>query len=259
VTRGTHRFRAHGVLFYPRYILPGYVALFLHYDGSVDLGCYVIPGGAAQPSDLKDLYETEIARDPFLRAALGPGVEYDEPVRIAPLRMGGVPRSWGHRFLAVGDAAGHTDPLTGEGIHTAMIAGRIAARTIAEGLVRGEDGEAIGHRYHERWMEAFGRDFAASAAAARLIHRAPFLLDAANVVAQRKGDGFMADFGAAMTGVAPKTVFLRPAMAGPLAAESVRQGVGQLVRALPRGPGGYARGVDLDPGRPTSFRAACLR
>ena len=44
---GTHNFKSGGVLFYPQYILPGYVALFRHYNDDIDVGCYVIPGGAA--------------------------------------------------------------------------------------------------------------------------------------------------------------------------------------------------------------------
>lgn len=66
---------------------------------------------------------------------------------MAPIRMGGIPRSYDKQLLVVGDAAGHVDPLTGiaihscalvsnpvtgEGIHTAMIAGKIAATVAIE-------------------------------------------------------------------------------------------------------------------------------
>lgn len=34
----------------------------------------------------------------------------------------GVPRTYDDHLLIIGDAAGHIDPLTGEGIHTAMMA-----------------------------------------------------------------------------------------------------------------------------------------
>ena len=36
--------------------------------------------------------------------------------------MQGVPRTYDDHLLIIGDAAGHIDPLTGEGIHTAMMA-----------------------------------------------------------------------------------------------------------------------------------------
>ncbi len=251
VEGGSHNFRADGVLFYPRYILPGYVALFRHYDDVIDLGAYVIPGGAASGKDLPRLYEEAMASDPFLRAVLGQGAAFLEPLRIAPLRLGGVPTSYGEQILLVGDAAGQTDPLTGEGIHTAMIAGRIAAETILDMLARGDLSKTACARYQKLWMAAFGREFPASAMAARLTYRMPAMLDAANVVAQRKGDAFMDVFGAAMTGIAPKTSFLKPSLAGPLSMEIVRQ----LVSG---GRSDYADGVTADAGRSTSFRNVCL-
>ncbi len=260
VAGGTHAFRADGVLFYPTYMLPGYVAFFRHANDDVDLGCYAIPGGAADPAALKTLHRECITQDVFVRAALGPHAEFLEPLRLAPLRLGGVPTSHGERFLAVGDAAGQTDPLTGEGIHTAMVAARLAATTLHEAFGRGDLSAGSLAVYHRRWMDAFGRDFAISRRAAALVHRVPLLLDAANVVAQRKGDAFMAEFGAAMTGVRSKAVFLRPAMAAPLALESVRQLVRQ--RLLGKGVAGsaaYARGVTGAPERATSFVRAGLR
>jgi 2-polyprenyl-6-methoxyphenol hydroxylase-like FAD-dependent oxidoreductase len=67
---------------------------------------------------------------------------------VAPIRLGGVPRSYDRQVLLVGDAAGHVDPLTGEGIHTAMIAGKIAAQAVAEMFATGnfslESGRAYG-------------------------------------------------------------------------------------------------------------------
>lgn len=256
VKGGTHNFRSGGVLFYPRWILPGYVALFRHYDDDLDVGCYVIPGGAMTGDRLATLYDAEIARDPFLQRALGARAEFREKVRIAPLRTGGVPRSTARQFMAVGDAAGQTDPLTGEGIHTGMIGGRLAAQTIHELFAAGDLSAAACARYHARWMAAFGRDFAISAAGARLISRVPLLLDAANVVAQRRGDDFMAEFGAAMTGVKPKTVFLHPSMAIPMGLEVVRQLAVQAARRVNDGAYG-ARAAEPTP-RPTAFRNACL-
>jgi len=253
VKGGTHNFRADGVLFYPTYVLPGYVALFRHYDDVIDLGAYVIPGGAASGKDLPRMYAEQILRDPLVSAVLGPKAEFLEPMRMAPLRLGGVEKSHGRQLLVVGDAAGQTDPLTGEGIHTAMIAGRIAAQTLRELLSKGDLSERACASYHERWQRAFGREFPASAMAARLTYRMPAMLDAACVVAQRKGDAFMNEFGAAMTGVAPKTTFLKPGVALPLTAEIVRQ---LLISGSPEER--YPLCLDADADRPTAFRNACL-
>jgi hypothetical protein len=71
-------------------------------------------------------------------------------------------------------------------------------------------------------MKAFGRDFPISAAAGRAISRYPTLLDTAALAAQKHGAGFMDNFGAAMTGVKPKSLFLSPKMALPLGAALLR-------------------------------------
>jgi len=260
VRGGTHNFKSGGVLFYPRYILPGYVAIFRHYNDDIDLGSYVIPGGAVTKDRLADVYEHDIKNDPFIQRALGPRAEVLEPVRIAPIRLGGEARSTARQFMAVGDAAGQTDPLTGEGIHTGMIGGKLAAQTIHELFARGDFSERACQAYHTRWMAAFGRDFQASAAGARMIYRLPLLLDAANLVAQRKGDAFMAEFGAAMTGVKPKTTFLKPGVALPMAIEVVRQIFKQKIwHSSPNADDSYKARAREDTPRITAFQRGGLR
>ncbi|MBI4514863.1 MAG: NAD(P)/FAD-dependent oxidoreductase [Deltaproteobacteria bacterium] len=256
---GTHNFKSGGVLFYPKYILPGYVALFRHYNDDLDVGAYVIPGGAVTNDRLAEVYENEIKHDPFVQRALGPRAEPLERVRIAPIRLGGEARSSALQFMAVGDAAGQTDPLTGEGIHTGMIGGKLAAQTIHELFTRGDFSEAACAVYHQRWMAAFGRDFRASATGARMVYRVPLFLDAANVVAQRKGDAFMAEFGAAMTGVKPKTTFLKPSVALAMGAEVLRQFVRQkLLRPFASQEQAYAAHAAEASGRATAFPNGCL-
>jgi geranylgeranyl reductase family protein len=219
---GTHRFTSDGVLLYPRYVLPGYVAFFRHSNGDIDVGCYVLPGGATPPSQLKSLLQREVSVDPFVREVLGDRAEAVEPPGIAPLRLGGERRTYGNALLVVGDAAGQTDPLTGEGIHTAMVAAKLAAQTLVEALDAGDLSEGRLADYQRKWMAAFGREFAVSAAAGRIIRRYPSLLDTAAIAAQRHGAGFMDQFGAAMTGVKSKALFLAPSMAAPLGAALLR-------------------------------------
>ena len=258
VRGGTHNFKSGGVLFYPPYILPGYVALFRHYNDDIDVGSYVIPGGAVRNSELLDVYERQIRRDPFVQRALGPRAELMERVRVAPLRMGGVPRSTARQFMAVGDAAGQTDPLTGEGIHTGMIGGKLAAQAIHEMFVTGDCSERACAVYHDRWMAAFGRDFRFSALGARLVCRFPLLLDAANVVAQHRGDAFMVEFGAAMTGVKPKTVFLKPNVAIPVTIQIFWQILRQKILRSRSAWEAYRTRAEERDTRPTAFANACL-
>ena len=259
VKGGTHNFKAGGVLLFPEYILPGYVALFRHYNDDIDLGAYIIPGGAARVEDAARIYDDRIYNDPFIQRVLGPRVEFLEPVRTASLRMGGVARSTGRRFMAVGDAAGQTDPLTGEGIHTAMIGGRIAARRVLEMFAACQFDEAASALYHQRWMEAFGKDFNASALSARMSFRFPFFLDAAAKLAERSGDRFMNEFGAIMTGVKPKSTYARPDIAFPLGWEVSKQFFKQKILRQAAGEAAYRKRAEENPARSSAFSTVCLR
>lgn len=115
---GTHNFKAEGVLLYPTYTVPGYIAIFKHFDDSIDLGAYILPGGPCKNDEIQKLYEKHVYKDPFIARALGDKWEPLERVKVASLRLGGVDKSFSDHILVVGDAAGQTDPLTGEGIHT---------------------------------------------------------------------------------------------------------------------------------------------
>ena len=248
---GTHRFASDGVLLYPPYALPGYVALFRHSNGDIDLGCYLLPGGRVPTTQLKQLLQTEVDRDPYVREVLGDRAEPLERAGISPLRLGGEPRTYGERFLVVGDAAGQTDPLTGEGIHTAMVAAKIAARVLHDAFDDGDLSEERLGEYHEAWMKEFGRDFPISAAAGRAINRFPALLDTAALAAQRHGAEFMDGFGAAMTGVKPKSLFLTPRMALPL-------GTALFGLALKRNTTSYRDGPYAEPPHEFSFARNAL-
>ncbi|HQW20398.1 MAG TPA: geranylgeranyl reductase family protein [Rhodocyclaceae bacterium] len=259
VKGGTHNFKAGGVLLFPEYILPGYVALFRHYNDDIDLGAYIIPGGAAKVEEAARIYEDKILNDPFIQRVLGPRVEYLEPVRTASLRMGGVECSTMQQFMVVGDAAGQTDPLTGEGIHTAMIGGRLAARRVLEMFAEKNFSDDACAIYHQRWMAAFGKDFKSSAMSARMSYRFPYFLDGAATLAQRAGDAFMNEFGAIMTGVKPKSTYARPDIALPLAWEVSKQFFKQKVLRQPAGYAAYRMRAAENSSRKSAFNSVCLR
>ena len=81
----------------------------------------MLPGGKATSRSIAPFESEAIIDHPYIREALGDRFEYVEKRIVAPIRMGGVARSFTNQCLLVGDAAGHVDPLTGEGIHTAMV------------------------------------------------------------------------------------------------------------------------------------------
>ncbi len=259
VKGGTHNFKAGGVLLFPEYVLPGYVALFRHYNDDIDLGAYIIPGGAARVEDAARIYEDKILNDPFIQRVLGPRAEFLEPVRTASLRMGGEARSTMQQFMAVGDAAGQTDPLTGEGIHTAMLGGRLAARRVLEMFGANTFNDSASAVYHQRWMDTFGKEFKSSAFSAKMSYRYPYFLDAAAKLAERAGDSFMNEFGAIMTGVKPKSTYARPDIALPLGWEVSKQFFKQKIMRQAAGDAAYRSRAEENPARKSSFSAVCLR
>jgi len=238
---GTDRCAADGLVFYPRWLLPGYCGVVREADGDLNFCCYVIPGGETALSDLRAAHERLVTADPHVSAALGPDVKIDR-MRAAPLRLGGVPRSYGEHCLVVGDAAGQIDPLTGEGIQYGMDAAEIAASTLDEAFRASDWSERRLSQYQERWMRAFGRDFRWSRIMALCCARYPGLLDASAAVVRRRGAEFLTVWAEIMTGVRPKRSLLTPRLVVPLAASVVRQwwtrGRPSPPGALPVGPGG---------------------
>ncbi len=222
VRASTTNFDADGVLFYPPELLPGYFAVFREADDELNLCCYIIPGGSCSPKQLRQMYDKVIRGDPHVSRALGPAAQLGN-MQGAALRLGGVPRSFADHLLLLGDAAGHIDPLTGEGIQYAMDAAEIAADTLGEAFSAGDWSAAVLKRYQERWQKSFGRDFYWSAKIARWSTRYPILLDAGAALTRRRGTRFLAEWGAVMTGVKPKSHFLRPQITLPLVRELILQ------------------------------------
>ena len=64
-------------------------------------------------------------------------------------------RCGGERFLLVGDAAGVTEPVTGEGIYFALRSGQLAASTLAGVLRQGRWNDAVLRQYERACRNAF--------------------------------------------------------------------------------------------------------
>jgi geranylgeranyl reductase family protein len=67
-------------------------------------------------------------------------------------------RTYATRTVLCGDAAGLTDPLTGEGIYYAMISGEIAGKVLIDAFANGGTDEQALSRYQKGWMKDFGRN-----------------------------------------------------------------------------------------------------
>ena len=218
----TSDFTSDGVVFYPPDLLPGYCAVFREARNELNFCCYLIPGGEYVPTDLSRVHHHLIEKDPHISKAIGPRAEIAK-MKAAPLRLGGIAKSYGDRLLIIGDAAGQIDPLTGEGIQYAMDAAKIAADTLKEAFAVNDFSEQFLQRYHRRWMKAFGWDFYWSQKFLQFYTKYPIWLDACAAMTQRKGSEFLAEWGKVMTGSQPKSYFLQPQIALPLLGEVGRQ------------------------------------
>jgi geranylgeranyl reductase family protein len=237
VEGGSHNCNYDGVCFYQRESLPGYSAIFRHPNNELNFCYYLIPtpgvGGADQcgmvkESDLARLHNDAIKNDPYISRSLGPNPKI-ERMKAASLRLGcqGLSTSHDDHLLIIGDAAGHIDPLTGEGIHTAIQGGKAAAETLLEMRAGGDFSANSTRVYEDRVWNLFVRDFELSTKGAALIYKMPILLDATAAETKRKGDPMMVKWAEIMTGMQNKTYFLRPDIGIPLAIAIVREWVEQ--------------------------------
>jgi len=215
IKAGTHQFEEDGVCLYTRDIHPGYVALFKEANDDLVFCCYIIPGGKYVTSDLERVHHEFLEEEPFLVNALGPKAEI-EPMNAAPLRLGGVKRSYANSFLVVGDAAGQIDPLTGEGLQYSMDAGELAALTIEEAFEKNDFSSKVLKKYQKRWMKSFGRDFKWSTRMVKVIAKMPIFLDAFAHMCNKKGVEYMVQWARIMTGSQFKVSFFKPKLAIPL-------------------------------------------
>ncbi|KAL4422636.1 hypothetical protein ABPG75_008833 [Micractinium tetrahymenae] len=231
IAGGSHNANFDGLVFYPRWSLPGYAAIFKHAKDELGFCYYLIPCGSKKgqmgsctAEDLKRLHENAIKYDPFISRAMGPNPKC-ERMRAGSLRVGGqgLKTTYDDHLVIVGDAAGFIDPLTGEGIHTAMMAGKAAAEVLLACRQAGDYSRRSTRLYQQRWMELFGHDFKLSQKGAELIWKYPILLDACANEVQRQGDAMMSKWAEVMTNMRPKQYFLRPDVAIPLGFALLRE------------------------------------
>ncbi|MCA1847000.1 MAG: geranylgeranyl reductase family protein, partial [Actinobacteria bacterium] len=129
------------VLFEPD-LLPGYAWVFPVAGGRANVGFGLPrrPGVSARPMAAQ---WRELLQRPALRSLLG-AAEPEGHHRAWPIPadIGRAPLSEG-RVLFAGDAAGATDPMTGEGIAQALVTGVLTAEAVAAAA----EPEAVGRHY----------------------------------------------------------------------------------------------------------------
>ncbi len=111
-------------------LTPGYAWSFPLPDGRVNIGFGVLRDGRRRIRTMKTLWSDLLTR-PHIVESLGAGFELEDRHLAWPIpaRVDKVSLTRGRTFF-VGDAAGATDVMTGEGIGQALLTGRLAAEAI---------------------------------------------------------------------------------------------------------------------------------
>lgn len=91
--------------------------------------------------------------------------------RLKALPLGPVPKTYGNRVIAVGDAAGLVKPTTGGGIYYGLLTGALAADVLDRALTRDRLHETELRRYETRWRRRLGQEIRVGLAFRRIAAR----------------------------------------------------------------------------------------
>ena len=154
----------------------GYVWVFPKGDSIANVGVGVAADrtdGMSAKGYLERFLEKHYPRGSLLACVAG-GVPAAKPLK----------KIHGFGVLLAGDAAAHSNPLTGGGIIAAMAAGDLAGSTAAECLRQGDWGEKALSIYTERWEERWGGEQRSHYRLKEAVHRLTdnILNDAAKIL-----------------------------------------------------------------------------
>ena len=124
----------------------GYIWVFPKGEGVANVGI------GLKGSNAKQMLDRFIANHPnaFAKARV-------ERSMAAPVPVGGeVEHYVADNMMLCGDAAGQVIPLTGAGIHTSLVAGRIAGEVAGEAVKAGDTCALVLSKYRERFESLFG-------------------------------------------------------------------------------------------------------
>ncbi|HLE64738.1 MAG TPA: NAD(P)/FAD-dependent oxidoreductase [Candidatus Bathyarchaeia archaeon] len=124
----------------------GYIWVFPKGEGVANVGI------GLKGSNAKQMLDRFIANHPnaFAKARV-------ERSLAAPVPVGGEMEQYvADSMMLCGDAAGQVIPLTGAGIHTSLVAGRIAGEVAGEAVKAGDTCALVLSKYRERFESLFG-------------------------------------------------------------------------------------------------------
>lgn len=174
VTGLTDRIEIHLV----KSLLPGYFWIFPLEDGLANVGLGMIVKDMNEKKvNLKQAQLREIAENPLFKERFANATALED-VKGWNLPLSSYHRKcYGNGFMLLGDAASLIDPLSGEGIGTAMISAKVAAHVAIDALTAGDFSEKFLKRYDEDLWEEIGPEIEANYRLQKLGKRFPFLID----------------------------------------------------------------------------------
>ncbi len=105
---------------------------------------------------------------PRIQERLG---ESDPQITRRVIPLGPVKKSYAHRLVVVGDAAGQVKPTTGGGIYYGLLCSGIASDVIRSAFEHGSFGETHLRDYERRWKEKIGLELNVGLTARRFLSR----------------------------------------------------------------------------------------
>jgi flavin-dependent dehydrogenase len=147
---------SHPIIALEKDLLPGYTWAFPTRSGALNIGVGVISAAVFKRRiNLRTRLDQLVAGGGLLGAILGP-FDPESEYRGAPLRTGMTGSILGRPGLAiVGDAAGTTYPISGEGIGKAMESSLVVSELIASGVALPD----VGPRYRDAVRARYGERF----------------------------------------------------------------------------------------------------
>jgi len=89
------------------------------------------------------------------------GIHATKVARRKILPLGPIPKTFGERIVAVGDAAGLVKPTTGGGIYYSLVTAAFASEIIANGIRKNQLTENALEEYEQLWKHKLGKELRA--------------------------------------------------------------------------------------------------
>jgi geranylgeranyl reductase family protein len=143
--------------------MPGYFWIFPIEEGKANVGIGMLSNEITERGiKLQETMFKVIQNEPMFKARFK-NAKLVSDVKGWTLPLGSKERkSYGDGFVLVGDAASLIDPFSGEGVGNAMIAGKIAATTIAKALQLNDFSENTLKAYHQQLWKELGPELKTS-------------------------------------------------------------------------------------------------